>query len=200
MAPEQDDNQVSQDQADQGAAETNTDTGSADKAGSEAETSADQAGSETETSADKAGSEAETPADQAGSETKTSADQAGAGAETTADQVGAEAGTGPSTEVPDLPDFSGMLSDAAASSIEMLKDVELNVKIELGRAEMDVESILHLTTGSVVELDKLAGDPVDILVNEQLIARGEVLVINDNFCVRINEIIQGVNERYAKIT
>ena len=101
-------------------------------------------------------------------------------------------------EIVDLPDFSGMLAEAADSSIELLRDVELNVKIELGRSEMTIEQILKLGNGSVVELDKLAGDPVDILVNEQLIARGEVLVLNENFCVRINEIIPGLSERIAQ--
>ena len=98
-------------------------------------------------------------------------------------------------ETPELPDFSNMLAAAAASSIDMLNDVELDVKIELGRAELTVEEVLHLSEGSVVELNKLAGDPVDVLVNEQLIARGEILVVNDNFCVRLNEIIPGVSER-----
>jgi flagellar motor switch protein FliN/FliY len=83
----------------------------------------------------------------------------------------------------------------STTGVEMIKDVELNVKIELGRANMTVSEILKLGTGAVVELDKLAGDPVDILVNEQLVARGEVLVLNDNFCVRINEIIPGMSER-----
>jgi len=96
-----------------------------------------------------------------------------------------------------LPDFTGMLAEAASSSIELLNDVELNVKIELGRAELTVEEILKLTNGSVVELDKLAGDPVDILVNDQLVARGEVLVVNDNLCVRISEIIPSITERIA---
>ncbi len=112
-----------------------------------------------------------------------------------ADAVLKEAGLGGRPEVPPLPDFSQQLADAAANSIDMLHDVELNVKIELGRAEMSVDQILQLSNGSVVELDKLAGDPVDVLVNEQLIARGEVLVVNDNFCVRINEIIPGVSSR-----
>ena len=71
-------------------------------------------------------------------------------------------------ETPDLPDFSNMLAAAAASSIDMLNDVELDVKIELGRTELTVEEVLHLSEGSVVELNKLAGDPVDVLVNEQL--------------------------------
>ena len=100
--------------------------------------------------------------------------------------------------IPDLPDFSGMEADALESSIELLKDVDLNVKIELGRTEMTVKDILKLGEGSVVELDKLAGDPVDVLVNEQLVARGEVLVLNENFCVRINEIVPGIIERMAR--
>ena len=106
----------------------------------------------------------------------------------------------PESEVPPLPDFSNMLADAAAGSIDMLSDVDLNVKVELGRTQLTVDEILRLTKGYVVELDKLAGDPVDILVNEQLIARGEVLVVNDSFCVRINEIIPGVSEKAAQNT
>jgi len=112
----------------------------------------------------------------------------------TADEVSSSSGEA----VPPLPDFSGMLADAAANSIDLLNDVELNVKIELGRAEMTVEEILRMSEGAVVELDKLAGDPVDILVNEQLVARGEVLVVNDNFCVRVNEIIPGISEQVGK--
>ena len=93
-----------------------------------------------------------------------------------------------------LPDFNQVLRDAQVSSIDLLRDVELNVKIELGRARMLVEDVLKLSEGSVVELDKLAGDPVDVFVNERLVARGEVLVLNDNFCVRVNEIIAGAKE------
>jgi flagellar motor switch protein FliN/FliY len=115
-------------------------------------------------------------------------------------EASAEAGLNGLVEMASLPDFSGMLADAAASSIDLLNDVELNVKIELGRSEMTVNEILHLGNGSVVELDKLAGDPVDVLVNEQLIARGEVLVVNDSFCVRINEIVPGISERVAGVT
>ena len=83
---------------------------------------------------------------------------------------------------------------ASLANIELLDDVELDVKIELGRTEMLIEDVLRLGVGSVVELDKLAGDPVDIYVNQRLIARGEVLVLNDNFCVRINDIVSPVPE------
>lgn len=80
--------------------------------------------------------------------------------------------------------------DAPSKGLDLLADVNLNVKIELGRTRMLVEDVLRLAEGAVVELDKLAGDPVDVYVNDRHIARGEVLVLNDNFCVRINEIIQ----------
>ena len=94
----------------------------------------------------------------------------------------------------ELPNFQQAMQDAQVSSIDLLRDVELNVKIELGRSRMLVEDVLKLAEGSVVELDKLAGDPVDVFVNERLVARGEVLVLNDNFCVRVNEIVAGVKE------
>jgi flagellar motor switch protein FliN/FliY len=104
------------------------------------------------------------------------------------------AGTPVETSEFKLPDFQQVMQDAQVSSIELLRDVDLNVKIELGRSRMLVEDVLKLAEGSVVELDKLAGDPVDVFVNDRLVARGEVLVLNDNFCVRINEIMAGVKE------
>ena len=73
--------------------------------------------------------------------------------------------------------------------MDALKDVELDLRIELGRTELLIEEVLRLKQGAVVPLDKLAGDPVDILVNGRIIARGEVLVLNDNFCVRVAEIL-----------
>lgn len=90
-------------------------------------------------------------------------------------------------EIPTLP--PGTLPTTPAHSLDLLRDVDLSVKIELGRSRMLVEDVLRLGEGSVVELDKLAGDPVDVLVNDRLVARGEVLVLNDNFCVRINDIL-----------
>ena len=93
-----------------------------------------------------------------------------------------------------LPNFKQAIGAVPAGAIDLLRDVDLSVKIELGRTKMLVEDVLRLTEGSVVELDKLAGDPVDVYVNDQLVARGEVLVLNDNFCVRINEIVTTVEE------
>ncbi len=88
-----------------------------------------------------------------------------------------------------LPTFTPGAADAGPRAIDLLSDVNLNVKIELGRTRMFVEDVLRLSEGAVVELDKLAGDPVDVYVNDRHVARGEVLVLNDNFCVRINEIL-----------
>lgn len=88
-----------------------------------------------------------------------------------------------------LQSFEASSSLKTARAIELLSDVNLQVKIELGRTRLLVEDVLKLGEGAVVELDKLAGDPVDVYVNERHVARGEVLVLNDNFCIRINEIL-----------
>jgi flagellar motor switch protein FliN/FliY len=88
-------------------------------------------------------------------------------------------------------DFGGAPASGDKASLELLRDVDLDVRIELGRTEMYLEDVLKLKRGSVVPLDKLAGDPVDVYVNGRLVARGEVLVLNDNFCVRIGELLSG---------
>ena len=90
-----------------------------------------------------------------------------------------------------LKDFGGSPATTEKATIDLVRDVELEVKIELGQAEMHLQEVLEMKKGSVVPLDKLAGDPVDIFVNGRLIARGEVLILNDNFCVRITELIVG---------
>lgn len=84
------------------------------------------------------------------------------------------------------------------SSIDFLMDVPLKVSAELGRSEMQIKEILQLGPGSVIELDRLAGEPVNLLVNGKLIARGEVVVIDENFGIRITEIISPA-ERLSKL-
>ncbi|HOB74218.1 MAG TPA: flagellar motor switch protein FliN [Phycisphaerae bacterium] len=91
-------------------------------------------------------------------------------------------------QIPELATDGG--DSEQIQGIDLLRDVELDVKIELGRSRMLIDDVLRLGEGSVVELDKLAGDPVDVFVNDRLVARGEVLVLNDNFCVRINDILK----------
>jgi flagellar motor switch protein FliN/FliY len=76
-----------------------------------------------------------------------------------------------------------------AGNIDLLMDVNLRVSVQLGRATMSIREILELGPGFVIELDKLAGEPVDILVNDKPIARGEVVVVDENFGVRVVDII-----------
>jgi flagellar motor switch protein FliN len=74
-------------------------------------------------------------------------------------------------------------------SFDLLHDVEMEVTAELGRTRMSVRELLSLTPGAVIELDRAAGGPADLLVNGRLIARGEVVVIDENFGIRITEIV-----------
>lgn len=88
-----------------------------------------------------------------------------------------------------LEDLVGSEGPPEKCSIELLRDVDLDLRIELGRTQMLLEDVLKLRRGSVVTLDKLAGDPVDLYANGRLVARGEIMVLNDNFCVRVAELV-----------
>ncbi|MGB9798939.1 MAG: flagellar motor switch protein FliN [Thermanaerothrix sp.] len=94
----------------------------------------------------------------------------------------------PTPPVPPVPPKSIGTSDNKAS-LDMLYDILLRVTVELGRTQMSLRQVLDLQNGSVVELDRLAGDLVDIYVNDRLFARGEVVVVDDKFGVRISELI-----------
>ncbi len=89
------------------------------------------------------------------------------------------------------PEFGGTIPNVEHATLDQISEVELDVKIELGRANMYLEDVLKLRKGAVVPLDKMAGDAVDIYVNGRLLARGEVLVMNENFCVRVAELLAG---------
>jgi flagellar motor switch protein FliN/FliY len=82
--------------------------------------------------------------------------------------------------------------------LELLLDVPLDVSVELGRSRVSIQDLLALGPGSVVELDKIAGEPLDILVNDRLVARGEAVVVNDKFGVRITDIVSQ-SERIARL-
>lgn len=115
-------------------------------------------------------------------------------------------------EVPadDEPTLSVSTGGAASSSsgiseqgiddqgLEILMDIPLEVSVELGRVKMLVRDVVELGAGAIVEIDKAAGEPVDVLVNGRLVARGEVVVIEDNFGVRITEILS-LQDRLAKL-
>ncbi len=81
------------------------------------------------------------------------------------------------------------LNSSEAQNLDLLLDIPLNVTVELGRTKRSVQEIIEMSSGSIIELDKLAGEPVDILVNHRLIANGEVVVIDENFGVRITDIL-----------
>jgi len=81
------------------------------------------------------------------------------------------------------------LDQQSQRNLDMLLDIPLKVTVELGRTNQTVKDILDLSPGSIVELDKLAGEPVDVLVNNKLIAKGEVVVIDENFGVRVTDIV-----------
>lgn len=103
-----------------------------------------------------------------------------------------DAGAG--TSAFDFPSFDESAPVSPTGDLAMLDDVSLKVTVELGRTRMFVEDVLRLVPEAVIELDKAAGDPVDVFVNGRHVARGEVLVLNENFCVRINEIISASDE------
>ncbi len=78
---------------------------------------------------------------------------------------------------------------SSSRRLDMLLDVPLEVNVELGRTRMTIQDLLQLGPGSVVELDKVAGEALDILVNGRLVARGEAVVVNDKFGIRITDIV-----------
>ena len=89
----------------------------------------------------------------------------------------------------EFPQLGRAASGGEARSFDLLMDIKLPVSIELGRTTMAIADILTLGGGSIVELDKLAGEPVDLLVNDKIIAQGEVVVVDENFGIRITTLV-----------
>ena len=106
----------------------------------------------------------------------------------TLEQAGDDAGGARPYSLNDLNGVTG--GGGETGDIGLISDVELDLRIELGRTQMTLDEVLQLRGGSVVALDKLAGDPVDVYANGRLVARGEVLVMNDNFCIRVTELVE----------
>ena len=97
-----------------------------------------------------------------------------------------------------FPSLQTGTSQQLPPNFELLLDVQMVLTVELGRTKKYVKDILSLGEGSIIELDKLAGEPVDLLVNGKLIAKGEVVVIDENFGVRVTDIV-GPAERLARM-
>ena len=96
-------------------------------------------------------------------------------------------------------DFSGWQSPAHEDvNLNMLLDVPVTIAMEIGRSRITIRNLLQLNQGSVVELDRLAGEPLDVLVNGTLIAHGEVVVVNEKFGIRLTDVISP-SERVRKL-
>jgi flagellar motor switch protein FliN/FliY len=96
-------------------------------------------------------------------------------------------------------EFSPLLAktvSANASKMDLVSDIPVRVTVELGRTRKNISEILNMSAGSIIELDKMAGESVDVLVNGKLLAKGEVVVIDENFGVRVTEIISVVSKAY----
>ena len=95
-------------------------------------------------------------------------------------------------------DFAGGSAGATHNDIDFILDIPVQLTVELGRAKIAIKNLLQLAQGSVVELDGLAGEPMDVLVNGCLIAQGEVVVVNDKFGIRLTDVISPA-ERIRKL-
>ncbi|MBI3728658.1 MAG: flagellar motor switch protein FliN [Burkholderiales bacterium] len=122
-----------------------------------------------------------------------------------AEQEKAEAAAAEKTEAPPataaiFKEFSGKSSTAPEThnDIDFILDIPVQLTVELGRTKIAIKNLLQLAQGSVVELDGLAGEPMDVLVNGCLIAQGEVVVVNDKFGIRLTDIVTPA-ERIRKL-
>jgi flagellar motor switch protein FliN/FliY len=102
------------------------------------------------------------------------------------DQAAAAAGGGEAGDSPQVPSEADAQKDR---NLALILDIPLRVTVELGRTKMPVNELLNLGQGSVLELNKLAGEPMEVFVNDKLIARGEAVVVNEKFGVRLTDII-----------
>jgi flagellar motor switch protein FliN/FliY len=117
------------------------------------------------------------------------ADQ-GKGADAGASAAATEVATAPETVAPAaFTNFSPTPGNMPGGDINMILDIPVQLTVELGRTRIPIKNILQLAQGSVVELDALAGEPMDVLVNGYLIAQGEVVVVNDKFGIRLTDIV-----------
>ncbi|WP_342618963.1 flagellar motor switch protein FliN [Rhodoferax sp. GW822-FHT02A01] len=95
--------------------------------------------------------------------------------------------------------FSSTGPDGTTQDINMVLDIPVQLSVELGRTKVPIKHILQLGQGSVVELDALAGEPMDVLVNGYLIAQGEVVVVNDKFGIRLTDVVTP-SERLRRVS
>ena len=97
-----------------------------------------------------------------------------------------------------LTDFNSGVSEDERRKLDTIMDIPVAISMEVGRSQISIRNLLQLNQGSVVELDRIAGEPLDVLVNGTLIAHGEVVVVNDKFGIRLTDIISQT-ERIKKL-
>ena len=110
----------------------------------------------------------------------------------TAEGAAGRPGTPQPFQAPALDELAGAGNPAGAevrANIEVILDVPVTLSLEVGRAQMSVGKLLRLTQGSVVELDRNAGEPLDVLVNGALVAHGEIVIVNDKFGIRLTDVL-----------
>ncbi|MBI3187885.1 MAG: flagellar motor switch protein FliN [Gammaproteobacteria bacterium] len=117
------------------------------------------------------------------------------GADAWASALDEQAGSGKKAAMNELRDDSMPSSDV---NLDVVLDIPVSISMEIGRTKISIRNLLQLNQGSVVELDRLAGEPMDVLVNGTLIARGEVVVVNEKFGIRLTDIISPA-ERVKKL-
>lgn len=119
-----------------------------------------------------------------------------------AEQALTEGGEGPADEKVEMEQFqTGSPLDEGENPVnfDVIMDVPVNISMEIGRTSINIRNLLQLNQGSIVELDRLAGEPLDVLVNGTLIARGEVVVVNEKFGIRLTDVISPA-ERLRKLS
>ncbi len=115
-----------------------------------------------------------------------------------ADATGAPSMHGATAEKASFQDFTAPSPSGQRNDIDFILDIPVQLTVELGRTKIAIRNLLQLAQGSVVELDGMAGEPMDVLVNGCLIAQGEVVVVNDKFGIRLTDIITP-SERIRKL-
>ncbi|RVU41322.1 flagellar motor switch protein FliN [Rheinheimera riviphila] len=111
----------------------------------------------------------------------------------------AEGGDGAeAVELEELQEDKGLITADEKRKLETILDIPVTISMEVGRAKISIRNLLQLNQGSVVELERVAGEPLDVLVNGTLIAHGEVVVVNDKFGIRLTDVISQI-ERIKKL-
>ena len=115
-----------------------------------------------------------------------------------AEQAIAESGDAQPVALPELSDEAAPLSAEEKRKLDTILDIPVTISMEVGRSQISIRNLLQLNQGSVIELDRLAGEPLDVLVNGTLIAHGEVVVVNEKFGIRLTDVISP-SERIKKL-